>query len=186
MAAISRLWTRGCSEEVSSSPQTEGRQPENGATPQAAKGKTFHRSARQPVDISWHHASTCKSAQHRQGHRSPDSHILVLDTKELPSQNGMLLALGTANCIKWGFKAGYIHSIGSSSIFIRGADSLHSSRRRGAPSFLEMVLYVISVRESSCSSFLKICFVSEQSGFHECVLVWNPKITEIILHADSS
>lgn len=67
---------------------------------------------RQPVDISLHHPSTCPSAQHRLGHRSPDSHILVLDNKELPG-----------------------------------------------------------IHESSCSSFLKICLVSERSGFHECVLV---------------
>lgn len=40
---------------------------------------------------------TYPPAQHRQGHRSPDSHILVPDSKELPSQNGTLLALGTAS-----------------------------------------------------------------------------------------
>lgn len=30
------------------------------------------------------------------GRRSPDSHSLLLDIKDLPSENGTLLALGTA------------------------------------------------------------------------------------------
>lgn len=124
-AAITHLWPRGSPEEVSSSPpkrREDSRKMEPHHRPRRARHSTGLQT--QPMDMSLHHPSTCPSAQHRPGHQSPDRHSGA-GYQRTP------ISKWDASCsrhsIKWGFKSDYLHSIGSSSIFIRGAESLHSS-----------------------------------------------------------